>query len=229
MNCLVVDDDQLSRSVLEDLINDTDGYTVVASCESGVEAFKVLQEEPVDLLFLDIEMPRMDGMELLKNLDPRPQVIFITSHTEYAAESYEYDVTDFISKPLTHGRFLKAINKAEKRFKVEKANISSEEGSIFIKSDAKLVRLELNEIQYIEALGNYMKIYTDKGRFTILSTMKEIAEKLAGNEFVRVHRSYIVRLDKIESIEDQYIKMGEKHISIGKAYKEELSSRLNLL
>ena len=229
MNCVIVDDDELSRSVLEDLINDTDGFSLVASCESGVDAFKILQEEPVDLLFLDIEMPKMDGMELIKNLNPLPQVVFITSHPEYAAESYEYDVTDFIQKPLTHGRFLKAINKAEQRFKVEKANISSEGESIFIKADSRLVRINLKDICYIEALGNYMKIYTQEGRFTILSTMKEIAEKLSGNDFVRVHRSYIVRLDKIESIEDHYIKMGAKHISIGKAYKEELTSRLNLL
>jgi len=229
MNCVIVDDDELSRSVLEDLINDTDGFSLVASCETGMEAFKIVQEEPVDLLFLDIEMPKMDGMELLKNIKPLPQVIIITSHPEYAAESYEYDVTDFISKPLTHGRYLKAINKAEQRFKVEKANISSEGDSIFIKADSRLVRINLKDILYIEALGNYMKIYTGEGRFTILSTMKEIAEKLSGNDFVRVHRSYIVRLDRIESIEDQYIKMGAKHISIGKAYKEELSSRLNLL
>ncbi len=229
MNCVIVDDDELSRSILEDLIRDTDGYSLVASCETGVEAFKVLQEEPVDLLFLDIEMPKMDGMELIKNLNPLPQVVFITSHPEYAAESYEYDVTDFIQKPLTHGRFLKAINKAEQRFKVEKANISSEGDSIFIKADSRLVRINLKDILYIEALGNYMKIYTNDGRYTILSTMKEIAEKLSGNDFVRVHRSYIVRLDKIETIEDQYIKMGTKHISIGKAYKEELTSRLNLL
>ena len=229
MNCVIVDDDELSRSVLEDFINDTDGFSLVASCESGVDAFKILQEEPVDLLFLDIEMPKMDGMELIKNLNPLPQVVFITSHPEYAAESYEYDVTDFIQKPLTHGRFLKAINKAEQRFKVEKANISSEGESIFIKADSRLVRINLKDICYIEALGNYMKIYTQEGRFTILSTMKEIAEKLSGNDFVRVHRSYLVRLDKIESIEDHYIKMGAKHISIGKAYKEELTSRLNLL
>jgi DNA-binding LytR/AlgR family response regulator len=229
MNCVIVDDDELSRSVLEDLINDTEGFSLVASCETGVDAFKILQEEPVDLLFLDIEMPKMDGMELIKNLNPLPQVVIISSHAEYAAESYEYDVTDFIKKPLTHGRFLKAINKAEQRFKVERANISSEGESIFIKADSRLVRINLKDILYIEALGNYMKIYTGEGRFTILSTMKEIAEKLSGNEFVRVHRSYIVRLDKIESIEDQYIKMGAKHISIGKAYKEELTSRLNLL
>ena len=89
MNCVIVDDDELSRSILEDLINDTDGYSLVCSCETGVDAFKVLQEEPVDLLFLDIEMPKMDGMELIKNLNPLPQVIFITSHPEYAAESYE--------------------------------------------------------------------------------------------------------------------------------------------
>jgi DNA-binding LytR/AlgR family response regulator len=229
MNCVIVDDDELSRSVLEDLINDTDGFSLVASCETGVEAFKIVQEEPVDLLFLDIEMPKMDGMELMKNIKPLPQVIIITSHPEYAAESYEYDVTDFIQKPLTHGRYLKAINKAEQRFKVEKANISSEGDSIFIKADSRLVRINLKDILYIEALGNYMKIYTGEGRFTILSTMKEIAEKLSGNDFVRVHRSYIVRLDRIDSIEDQYIKIGAKHISIGKAYKEELTSSLNLL
>lgn len=229
MNCIIVDDDELSRSILEDLIKDTEGFSLIASCESGVEAYKLLQEEPIDLIFLDIEMPKMGGMELLKNVDPLPQVILITSHPEYAAESYEYDVTDFVQKPISHARFLKAIAKAEKRFKVERANISSEGDSIFIKADSRLVRINLTEILFIEALGNYMKIYTSKGRFTILSTMKEIAEKLSGNEFVRVHRSYIVRVDQIETIEDQYIKIGDKHISIGKAYKEDLNNRLTML
>ncbi len=229
MNCLIVDDDELSRNVLEDLISETDNLTLVKSCESAVDAYQILQEDPVDVIFLDIEMPKMDGMELMKSLSPRPQIIMITSHTEYAAESYEYDITDFIQKPLTHARFLKAIAKAQKRANTEQATVTSEGDFIFIKADARLVKIKLNEIQYIEALGNYMKIFTTQGRYTILSTMKEIAERLSGVDFVRVHRSYVVRLDQIESIEDHYIKIGNKHISIGKAYKDELSKRLNLL
>ena len=229
LRCIIVDDDELSRSILEDLVNDTDELDLIKSCEDPVEAFKIIKDEHIDLAFLDIEMPKMDGMEMLRNLNPLPQIIFVTAHTEYAVESYEYDVTDFIQKPISAARFLKAVDKAINRFEEKRANITEKDKTIFIKTDSKLVQINTEDILYVEALGNYMRLYTTGGKYTILSTMKDIAAKLSSDDFVRVHRSFIVRLDKIETIEDQFIIIQEKQISIGKAYKDELNKRLNLL
>jgi DNA-binding LytR/AlgR family response regulator len=219
MRCLVVDDDELSRSILADLINETDSLELTKSCEDAIEAFNIIKDEHIDLVFLDIEMPKMDGMEMLRTLSPLPQVILVTSHSKYALESYEYDVTDFIQKPVTHARFLKSVEKALSRFEGNRANITSKDKTIFIKTESKLVQINTEDVLWVEA----------KGKYTILSTMKDIASKLSAEEFVRVHRSFIVRVDKIETIEDNYILINQKQISIGKAYKEALSKRLNLL
>lgn len=229
MKCLVVDDDELSRGILEDLISDTSSLELVASCDDPIKAFNILKESKIDLLFLDIEMPKMDGISMLKALSPLPQVILVTSHDEYAVESYEYDVTDFVKKPISTARFLKAVEKANKRFNTDASLFTTKGETIFIKSDSKLVQINTHKIFWIEALGNYMRVITEDGKYTILSTMKDVANKLPSDEFVRVHRSFIVRLDKIESIEDNYIVINNNQINIGKAYKEGLSGKLNLL
>ena len=229
MKCLVVDDDKLSRGILEDLISDTSSLELVASCDDPIKAFNIIKESKIDLLFLDIEMPKMDGISMLKALSPLPQVILVTSHDEYAVESYEYDVTDFVKKPISTARFLKAVEKANKRFNTDASLFTTKGETIFIKSDSKLVQINTRKIFWIEALGNYMRVITEDGKYTILSTMKDVANKLPSDEFVRVHRSFIVRLDKIESIEDNYIVINNNQINIGKAYKEGLSGKLNLL
>ncbi len=229
MKCLIVDDDELSRGILEDLINDTSSLELIDSCDDPLKAFNILKESKIDLLFLDIEMPKMDGISMLKALSPLPQVILVTSHDRYAVESYEYDVTDFVKKPISAARFLKAIEKANKRFSAGASLFTTKGETIFIKSDSKLVQINTHKIYWIEALGNYMRVITEDGKYTILSTMKDVASKLPSDEFVRVHRSFIVRLDKIESIEDNYIIINENQINIGKAYKDGLSGKLNLL
>lgn len=229
MKCLVVDDDELSRGILEDLISDTSSLELVASCDDPIKAFNIIKESKIDLLFLDIEMPKMDGISMLKAISPLPQVILVTSHDEYAVESYEYDVTDFVKKPISTARFLKAVEKANKRFNTDASLFTTKGETIFIKSDSKLVQINTHKIFWIEALGNYMRVITEDGKYTILSTMKDVANKLPSDEFVRVHRSFIVRLDKIESIEDNYIVINNNQINIGKAYKEGLSGKLNLL
>lgn len=229
MRTIVVDDDDLSRNVIEDLIAESSEIELIKSCADPVEAFKAIKEEHIDLVFLDIEMPKMDGMEMIRSLNPLPQIILVTSHTEYALESYEYNVTDFIQKPITLPRFLKAVEKAKTRFEDNRADISTKDKTIFIKTDSKLVQINTEDILWIEALGNYMRIFTQDDKFTILSTMKDIVSKLPADQFTRVHRSFVIRVDKIKSIEDNYITIKDKQISIGKAYKDDLSKKLNLL
>jgi DNA-binding LytR/AlgR family response regulator len=178
-------------------------------------------------VFLDVEMPKMSGLELIQSLEVLPQIVLITGHPEYALESYEYNVTDFLVKPVSVPRFLKAVEKARKVLLGGGDNARA--GSIFIKTDSRLVQLSVENILYVEALGNYVIVYTDKGRHTVLSTMKDIEKKLSTADFIRVHRSYIVRVDKIDSIEDNFIQIRDKQISIGKVYKDQLLKSLNLL
>jgi DNA-binding LytR/AlgR family response regulator len=229
MKCLIVDDDELSRNIIEDLVEETDFLELVKSCESSMEAFNILRDQKIDLVFLDIEMPKMSGIELLKNLDTMPQVILITSHSEYALESYELSVTDFIVKPVAPARFLKAVSKARTVSESQSGGASDGDKTLFVKADSRLVQINTNDLLWIEALGNYVIIHTTKEKLTVHTTMKEIEAKLSDVDFIRVHRSFIVRLDKIESIEDNFIVIIGKNISIGRAYKEELIKRLNLL
>lgn len=227
MKCLVVDDDELSRNIIEDLIAETD-LTLVKSCSSAMEAFNILKSEKIDLLFLDVDMPKMSGIDLLKSLTELPQVILITAHARYAVESYEYNVTDFVVKPISHPRFLKAVEKAKKNLQQPSVEIAGS-ATIFVKADSRLVQLPVDQILYIEALGNYVNIYTPGGRYTVLTTMKEVEARLTPPAFARVHRSFIVKVDKIESIEDNLINIGGKTIPIGKNYKEELMKGIKML
>lgn len=227
MKCLVVDDDALSREVIKDLVETTEGLELSGTCSDAMEAYNVLKNDQIDLVFLDVEMPKMSGLELIQSLEVLPQIVLITGHPEYALESYEYNVTDFLVKPVSVPRFLKAVEKARRVLLGGGDNART--GSIFIKTDSRLVQLSVENILYVEALGNYVIVYTDKGRHTVLSTMKDIEKKLSTADFIRVHRSYIVRVDKIDSIEDNFIQIRDKQISIGKVYKDQLLKRLNLL
>ena len=228
---IIVDDDELCRTVVEDLINEIDDFKCIGAFENALEAFKFLEENNVDVIFLDVEMPKMGGMELLRNLEIQPLVVMITSHDEFALESYEYNVTDFLKKPVTASRFFKTVQKikAQQNLKENVSNDQNKDDYVFIKTDAKLVQIKLDEILWIEALGNYIRFHTENDKHTVLSTMKEIEAKLSIKDFIRVQRSFIVRLDKISTIEDNYVIVKNKEIHIGKAYKEEFNKRLNLL
>jgi len=228
---IIVDDDELCRTVVEDLINEIDEFKCIGAFENALEAFKFLEENNVDVIFLDVEMPKMGGMELLRNLEIQPLVVMITSHDEFALESYEYNVTDFLKKPVTASRFFKTVQKikAQQNLKENVSNDQNKDDYVFIKTDAKLVQIKLDEILWIEALGNYIRFHTENDKHTVLSTMKEIEAKLSIKDFIRVQRSFIVRFDKISTIEDNYVIVKNKEIHIGKAYKEEFNKRLNLL
>ena len=228
---IIVDDDELCRTIVEDLIKEVEDFNCVGVFENALEAFKFLNDNKVDVIFLDVEMPKMGGMELLRNLKVNPLIVMITSHDEFALESYEYNVTDFLKKPVTAPRFFKTVQKIKKQINSDESLSFDSNNSeyVFIKTDAKLVQIRLDEILWIEALGNYMRLHTEDDKHTVLSTMKEIEAKLPIKDFIRVQRSFIVRLDKILTIEDNYVIVKNKQIHIGKAYKDEFNKRLNLL
>jgi len=233
MNCLIIDDDKLSRRVLEEFIRKTDGLLLKYSCADAVEAINILKnDEVIHLIFLDIEMPEMSGIDFLNSYDNPPQVVIVSGKGEYALDAFEYDVTDYLLKPVTYSRFYKAINKAAGRFDKNKNNMIGKE-ELFIKKNATLVRLKYEDILWVEALENYVVFNTFNDKFTIHFTMKAIEKKLPSLKFSRVHRSYIINTSCIDMIEDNSIIIktedGPKTIPIGKSYKEKLMKDINLI
>jgi len=237
MKTIVVDDDQLSRKVIEEFVNKTESLTLVNSFSSAVDAINELQrnKDEVDLIFLDVEMPEMSGIEFLKSLQNSPQVIIISAKETYALEAFEYDVTDYILKPVSYSRFFKAVSKVQKRanLKEEVSAFSETSDEIFIKKNSVLVRLKYDDILFVEALENYVIVTTYNEKFTIHFTMKSILNRLPEKKFKRVHRSYIININTIKGIEDNSIiielEEGKKLIPIGKSYKENLMNDINLI
>lgn len=233
MNCIVVDDDKLAREVLEKFIKRVDFLDLIGSYENAIDASNALQksEDKVDLIFLDVEMPEMTGIEFLSTMEQTPQIIIVSSKEQYALDAYEYAVTDYLLKPVYYTRFLKAVNKAYEKFSQKIS--SSGELEVFIKSNSALVRLEYDDILWIEALENYIMVKTFDNKFVIHFTMKSMEGKLPLDKFIRVHRSYIVNRSKIEVIEDSSVvvrtESGLKSIPIGKSYKERLLKDLNII
>jgi DNA-binding LytR/AlgR family response regulator len=234
MNCLIVDDDELSRITMEHFLKETSFLTLVKSCSSAVEAVNILSSNNnIQLIFLDIEMPIMNGMDLLKNFTNHPQIILMTSHKNYALEAFEYNVTDYLLKPITYPRYMKAVKKAMEKEKDNNNNVStvvtnSNSEDIFIKVDSSLIKLSVKEILFLEAMGDYVSISTAERKYMVYSTMKHMEEKLPEN-FMRVHRSHIVNINKISNIDDYSITINKKVLSVSRNYKESLIQRLNLV
>lgn len=233
MNAIIIDDDELSRRVIEEYIDRTDSLTLVGSFENGVDAINAFKSgKIIDLVFLDIEMPEMSGIEFLNTLTYQPQIIIFSSKERYALEAFEYDVTDYLLKPVHYHRFYKAVAKALKRFQKEGTS-TSDKNEMFIKKNNSLVKVRYDDILWIEALENYVTLNTFDEKFTIHFTMKAIEGKLPVAKFYRVHRSYIVNRNSVNVIEDGSIVIpidkGEKKIPIGKSYRDKLMDDLNLM
>ncbi|MBN1598669.1 MAG: response regulator transcription factor [Bacteroidales bacterium] len=231
MNCIIIDDDQMSRRVIEEFVERTDQLNLLSSYENAMDAINAFSTgEDIDLIFLDIEMPEMSGIDFLETLTNPPQIIIVSSKEKYALDAFNYDVTDYLLKPVNYSRFFKAVNKASVRFKNK---VDPKEDEIFIKKNSALVRLKYKDILWVEALENYVIFNTFEEKYTIHFTMKAIEQKLPSGIFTRVHRSYIVNISSINFIEDNAIiiktKDGAKTIPIGKSYKDKLMGDINLM
>ncbi|MEL6534787.1 MAG: LytTR family DNA-binding domain-containing protein [Bacteroidota bacterium] len=230
LKCMVVDDDQTSRQIVEHYVKKTNFLRLDHVCESAIDASNILMEEDVDILFLDVEMPEMSGMDLLKTIDNSIEVIMVTSARDYAPEAFEAAVTDYLVKPIEYSRFLKAVTKAKENIEAFQRKLKDgDQNNIYVKTDAKIVKITLNNIQFIEALADYVVINTEKKKYIVHSTMKGIEKRLPDRYFARVHRSYIVNVGHIEALEDNSIMIKEKGIPIGASYKDNFLSRLNFL
>jgi DNA-binding LytR/AlgR family response regulator len=231
MNCVIIDDSKMARTALKLLISQVDFLDLKKECDSPVEGFNYLKSEPVDLVFLDVEMPGMTGMELLKNLHDPPIVILVTSKKDYAVEAFELHVADYLIKPVTLSRFLVAVDRAKELYDKRGSKIEiddKEKGYIFVRSNSVLSRIKLTDILYIQALGDYVNIYTSGKRYMVHSTLKAMEEKLPPDKFFRLHRSYLIALDHIDTIEEGTAYVEKHAIPIGEQYKRELLSKLNL-
>jgi DNA-binding LytR/AlgR family response regulator len=228
MNCLIVDDEEMSRNMVKHFVEQTESLNLVGICSDGVEASGVLNKTDIDLVFLDIEMPGMTGYELIKSLTNPPEIILITAKKEHAAEAFEYRVTDYLVKPITYPRFLQAISRVKENLEGLENN-KSKSTELYVRTDSKIVKVSFNDVTYIEALADYIMIFTNNNKYIVHSTMKGFQSRLPSDQFVRVHRSYIVNKDKIESIENLFIVINKKFIPIGASYKDDFMKKLNLL
>ena len=238
LRCLVVDDDPLSVQVVLNCIANTPFLLAIGSCNDAVQASEVLRTQAVDLLFLDVEMPLMSGIDLLRTLPDPPQVVLITSSQSYAVQAFEFAVTDYLLKPVSYPRFLQASQKAleaieHKRAAEGEQNVDTAAGSqsdfTFVKVDNKLVRVDFADVFYIEALGDYVHLVLKGSKYIVYSTMRAIEGKFPAGNFVRVHRSFIVNINHVQAIEDNSVLIKDKYIPIGQTYLRGLSMRLNKL
>lgn len=243
MNVIIVDDEPLALDVLETYIERMPDLNLVARCNNAFEANEALKNNDIDLMFLDIQMPQLTGIEFLKTLVKPPMVIFTTAYQQYAIEGFELNALDYLLKPISMDRFMKAVNKATEQYNLlhqepapaphrsadtEGGNVQQAETPdyIFVKADKKLIRVRFSDILYIEGLKDYVIIRLEAGRVISLQTMKSLEDKLPPAQFVRVHRSYIVGVDKIQAIVGNMVEVMEKgqpkHLPIGKNYRDEL-------
>jgi len=235
LRCIVVDDESMARKLLEDYILQMPFLELVTTCKNAFEAMEVLQEEEVHLMFLDIQMPGMLGTKFLAGLRARPMVIFVTAYANYAVESYELDVVDYLMKPVSLDRFAKATHKALEIWQL-RTGITSQitqtpsdrPDFFFVNSEYALVKIPVGEVLFIESMKDYVKIYLKNAHKPILtkSTLKGIEEKLPSQKFLRVHKSFIVHLDKIEAIRNHQITIGAHEIPVSEANMDELLRRL---
>ena len=232
LNCMVVDDDEMSRLLIKKFIDKTDSLVLAYDLNNTRKAQDILLGESsndVDIVFLDIEMPSMSGLDIVKSLQHAYNVILVTSKEEYAIEAFENSVADYLMKPVEYERFMKAVNRVKDTLKKEKL-IAEQEDHIYVKSDGKLFRLSYDNIFFVEALADYVIFNMESGKKHIVHhTMKGIENRLPASIFSRVHRSYIINRNKIFKIEDIQVHIGEKMFSIGASYKESVMEKFNLL
>lgn len=228
---IIVDDEPLAIDILEAFVTKMPNLQLVAKCENAFEANEVLQQQKVDLMFLDIQMPQLNGVDFLKSLANPPCVIFTTAYPEFAVEGFELNAVDYLVKPISMDRFLKAVNKVSEKLASKQEVEENAENFFFVKADKKLVKINFDDIVYIEGLKDYVIIKNETSRVITLQTMKSLEDKLPPQIFRRIHRSFIVNMNKIQALDGSVVEVTEKgqvkHLPIGKNYRDELLELIN--
>ena len=232
MNCVIIDDEELARDGLARYVAKVDFLTLLGSYENALIATDTIQGQAVDLMFLDIQMPHLTGIDFLKNLVDPPLVIFHTAFPSFALESYQLDVIDYLVKPITFERFHKAVTKAYDYYRLKQSSAGSSEAGPaaptyqFIKCDHRYEKVVYDEVMYVEAMQNYSVIQTLTGKLMTLTSLKKMEDLLPKDRFVRVHKSYIISLNRVEAIEGNQVKIGPKMIPLSKSVRDQVIQRL---
>lgn len=227
LRCLVVDDEPLARRILEAYIAEHPLLVLAGSCGNGMDALAALQSTPVDVMFLDINMPRLSGLDLLQALPHPPKTIFTTAYSEHAAQAFDLAATDYLLKPIARERFLRAVARlASPPAAADAAASAGAGGSVYVRVDQQLVRLALDEIEVVEACENYVRIHTPRKTYLTKRTMMELAASLPAERFVRVHRSFLVNLARIDRIEGNLITVGAREVPVSRTLRAALLERL---
>ena len=233
LKCLIIDDEPLAIEVLESYVEKVERLQLVKTFRNAIKAFDFLQKEQVDLIFLDIQMPKLTGIDFLKTLKNPPKVIFTTAYREYALEGYELEVTDYLLKPISFERFLKAIAKVfddkEVRlgFHVGSPSSTEEEPFVYFKVDKRMVKIRLNDILVIESIKDYVKVKTAEKEIVTHQQISYLEHKLPEDKFLRIHRSFIVAIDKIDAFSATEVEINQKYVPIGRNYKNEVIEKLS--
>jgi len=228
IKALIIDDEPLAHEIIKKYADDLKTIEIVGSCSDALEAIPILNRQTVDLLFLDINMPVLSGIEFLKTMKTPPLVILTTAYTEYALQGYELNVLDYLVKPFSLSRFLISVQKAEHQLALHQPiETENKVQSMFIKSNKKTIQIKYDEIIYVEGLGDYIKIYTDKAHFITNISMKKMEEALPSDDFFRIHKSYIVNLQKILAIDGNMVEVLSKKLTIGHSYRSDFFTRIN--
>lgn len=228
LTCLIIEDEFLSRRSLERLCIRHEKLTVLGSFDNARAGLNFLDRQPVDLLWLDVEMPGLSGFDLLKKLASDPMVVLTTSKVDYAFDAYQYQVVDYLKKPVDWPRFCVAVDRVVARYQLRRPDLTPEPPALTIRVDGRSVRIPVGSIDFVENVGDYVRIVTETQTYLAYMTMKSLEESL-GNSFARVHRSYIINLQKIVDIEENTLVIGTKVIPISRANRSELLNKLNLL
>ena len=230
LNCIIIDDDEACRVALEQLIGQVDNLKHTGSFENGRLGIKAIKSSETHLVFLDVEMPEMSGLEMLAELEIKPLVIVTTSHKEYAFDAYQHEIVDYLVKPVSMPLFLKAVSKAERHFEnLFLGNKPNDRNYLFIRKDSIVHKVPVNDVLWIEAMGDYVTIHTKDKKYILHSTLRTIESKLSKDKFIRVHRSYIVQLENIKTVEGNSIYINETAIPLGTLYKDNFFKRLGIL
>ncbi|TCC94440.1 response regulator transcription factor [Pedobacter frigiditerrae] len=220
INCLIVDDEPLAQDILEGYINGKENLSLVGKCNTAFEAFEILHQRQIDLMFLDVKMPGLNGVDFLKSLKSPPAVIFTTAFSEYAADSYDLDAVDYLLKPITIDRFDKSLTKF---FKLQPIILDEEKNYTYFKVSGKLLKVEHATVFYVQSIKDYLLLHTNNGNLIVHMTMKYLTELLPAKHFFRVHRSYLINQAYITAIDKNQIRINEVGIPIGESYKEAIN------
>jgi DNA-binding LytR/AlgR family response regulator len=226
LRSIIVDDSAVQRLAVSKLISNHPGLELIIQYKDGFEAQKKVNAKDIDLIFLDVEMPILDGFEFIESMENPPQVILITGKPEYALKAFDYNVTDYLLKPITKDRFDGAIKKALARAGENLETKVEDQDHIFVNSSLKKVKVVIDEIKWIEGLGDYVKVVTENTNILVLSTMKAFIKKLPENQFLRIHKSYIVNLNKVQQFSSALVEVGGKQIPLSRHKKDELEEAL---